>query len=427
MEMLLEYVRYALMFTVITTIGPNSVFWTILSMLRWTNEKLQPPQKSSGRFVNADVAVVIAAHNEEVALPSCLTAVLKLLPASQVFIGNDASTDKTKSVAKTYRCNIFSARKNVGKAKILVATIVHFKLYTRYKLVLFLDADSEIDIHYLEHALPLFDDPQVGVLAGHVISRPPSGSGLTGHAIHYYRVRLYAMVQWLLKFGQTWKFLNVTFVAPGFASLYKSSVLRQLDIAAPGLVIEDINMTFEVHRKHLGRVAYSPKARCCTEDPASVRDYSKQVKRWTLGLWQAFSKQGLWKSKFCAALVLGQIEVLCFSVFVLALPAFTILSLIFALQHVPWSSGGGADSLMHFVPLALFIGADVATSLLVALALRDVWIFIFSPTFWLFRLIDAYWALATILMTFYVKSDGRWVSPTRQAARSKKVDSHVHS
>ena len=414
--MLPEFVRYALMLMVVASIGPNSVFWTTFGLLRWANEKLQQGQISSNRYVNADVAVVIAAHNEEVALPVCLTAVLKLLPAAQIYIGNDASTDETKAVAKSYRCKVYSAAKNVGKAKVLVATIRHFKLCTKYKLVLFLDADSEIDINYLEHALPLFEDPQVGVLAGHVVSRPPSGSTVFGFAIHYYRVRLYVMVQWLLKFGQTWKFLNVTFVAPGFASVYRSSVLKQLDIAAPGLVIEDINMTFEVHRKNLGRVAYSPRAKCCTEDPASVRDYSKQVKRWTLGLWQAFANQGLWTSKFCAALVLGQIEVLCFSVFILALPVFTIFSLIVGGQNVLWSPVGGAHSLMHLLPLALFIGADVAISLLVAIALRDVWIFLYSPFFWLFRLIDAYWALATIVMTFYIKSDGRWISPTRQVA-----------
>jgi poly-beta-1,6-N-acetyl-D-glucosamine synthase len=416
-EVLPEIVQYVLVLMVIAAVGPNSVFWAAIGLLRLADEKLCPRQVSGRQYANEDVAVVIAAHNEEVALPACLAAVLKLLPAEQIFIGNDASTDATKAVAKNHRCKVYTARKNVGKAKVLEATIQHFDLCTKYKLVMFLDADSEIDGHYLEYALPVFEDPQVGVLAGHVISRPPSRSGLHGLAIHYYRVRLYAMVQWLLKFGQTWKFLNVTFVAPGFASVYRSSVLRQLEIAAPGLVIEDINMTFEVHRKNLGRVAYSPRASCCTEDPASIRDYSKQVKRWTLGLWQAFASQGLWASRFCAALVLGQIEVICFSIFVLALPVFTIFSLIIGGQHVLWSPVDGPHSLSYLLPLALFIGADIATSLLIAIVLRDVWIFLYSPFFWLFRLIDAYWALATIVMTFYVKSDGRWISPTRQVAR----------
>ncbi len=43
--------------------------------------------------------------------------------------------------------------------------------------------------------------------------------------------------------------------------------LREINISRSGLVIEDFNMTFEVHRKRLGIVAYTPGARCSTEDP----------------------------------------------------------------------------------------------------------------------------------------------------------------
>jgi poly-beta-1,6-N-acetyl-D-glucosamine synthase len=409
-----EVIQNVLILLAIAVVGPNCVFWSFSGLMRFVDSRFSSPKPSALKYSTMDVAVVIAAHNEELALPSCLAAILKLLPAAQIFIGNDASRDATAVIGAKFGCNIYTSPTNVGKARVLDATIRRFDLCNRFTLVLFLDADSEIDTHYLENALPQFEDPQVAVLAGHVISRRPLGTGLFSSAIHYYRVRLYAMVQYLFKFGQTWKLMNVTFVAPGFASTYRSSVLKQLNITAPGLVIEDINMTIEVHRKKLGRVEYSPNVRCCTEDPANVRDYSKQVKRWTLGLWQAIANQGLWSSKFCVALVLGQIEIIFFSIFILGLPLFAAANLISGGHSVVWFPINAEFHLASpFLPLAMFIVSDIAMSVVVAIFLRDFWLLVFSPFFLLFRFIDAFWTLATIVMTFYVKSDGRWNSPTR--------------
>ena len=98
---------------------------------------------------------------------------------------------------------------------------------------------------------------------------------------------------------------NVTFVAPGFARAYRASVLEKIEISSSGLVIEDINMTFQVHKAALGKVVYSPYVKCSTEDPASLSDYSRQVRRWNLGLWQTIKRQGIWPSKFWLALGLA--------------------------------------------------------------------------------------------------------------------------
>ena len=53
---------------------------------------------------------------------------------------------------------------------------------------------------------------------------------------------------------------NVVSIVPGFASMYRTRILGRHRHRAPGLAIEDYNMTFEVHAKNLGRIAFHPGA-----------------------------------------------------------------------------------------------------------------------------------------------------------------------
>ena len=86
-------------------------------------------------------------------------------------------------------------------------------------------------------------------------------------------------------------------------------------------------MTFEVQRKGLGRVAYSPRARCSSEDPFTLNDYRKQVQRWYLGFWQTVRRHGFWPSRFWLSLGGLLAELMLISLFALALPFAAILYL----------------------------------------------------------------------------------------------------
>ena len=78
---------------------------------------------------------------------------------------------------------------------------------------------------------------------------------------------------------------------PGFASLYRTDVLGEIEIDPPGLVIEDFNMTFEVYQQaRWGGSASRSTAVAVTQDPYTLRDYTRQTKRWALGLWQTVSR-----------------------------------------------------------------------------------------------------------------------------------------
>jgi biofilm PGA synthesis N-glycosyltransferase PgaC len=282
-------------------------------------------------------------------------------------------------------------------------------------VVLILDADAQPTPNYLEHALPLFDDPEVAAVAGHATAvwyshRLPRPSMLCVA----YRVRLYRVTQALMRYGQTWKHSNVSFIVPGFASMYRCSVLPHIDIDAPGLIIEDFNMTFELHHKRLGKIAYSPKACGFSHEPLGLRDYVRQVRRWYLGFWQTIRRHGFWPSAFWLSLGTFVVEMLLQSVACLLVPLL-----------LAWFTFGPAEPVTLWLPqmgevevtaMDLWIGVfllDYFITFLVSTVEKKRILLLYGLGFPLLRWIDAFLFLYTLPLAFAEKSDGRWVSPRR--------------
>jgi len=277
----------------------------------------------SGELLTIEhVAVLMAAHNEEVVIDDSLAAITALVPPGNVHVVSDASTDATVALARQHGVNVIETAVNVGKAGALEEGILAFGLLERFRLVLLLDADTRLDPGYFAAALPVFDDPRVVAVAGCAHSNwHTPGLSFLGRLVTAHRSRIYALTQRLLKYGQTWRRTNATHIVPGFASLYRTAVLPHISINPRGLVIEDFNMTFEVYRKRLGLVGFTVAAKAVTQDPASVRDYIKQTKRWALGLWQTVRRHGLHLDLLSAMLCVLLLELLTASLSFLALPA----------------------------------------------------------------------------------------------------------
>jgi cellulose synthase/poly-beta-1,6-N-acetylglucosamine synthase-like glycosyltransferase len=78
---------------------------------------------------------------------------------------------------------------------------------------------------------------------------------------------------------------GVITVAPGCASTYRGNVLQNLEWSG-GTLVEDMDLTLQVHRKRLGAIVYARDAIVFTQDPQRVRDYVGQITRWYSGTWQ---------------------------------------------------------------------------------------------------------------------------------------------
>jgi cellulose synthase/poly-beta-1,6-N-acetylglucosamine synthase-like glycosyltransferase len=287
----------------------------------------------------------------------------------------------------------------------------HYKLLTRYKALIINDADVEIDKNYLKKALPFFKDKKVAAVAPHGVTRWRN-YGLWQTLFIAYRIRLWRVIQIGMRFGQTWKFTNVTFIVPGSLSFYRTSVLKKLEIDAPNLIIEDFNMTFELHKKKLGRIAYSPSIFGIHQDPYSLKDYVKQVRRWELGFWQTVRRNGIWPSLFWFSTGAFILELSIFAAFLLSVP---ILLIWFALNSFQPLNVPLVATRLTIIDLAIGLFAmDYLTTIIAVIAEKKPLLLLYGPGFIFLRYIDAFIHLYTLPLAFIVKSKGTWASPKRK-------------
>ncbi len=397
-----------------TLAGYNFSFWLIVGGIRYCYERFFPQKergqgKPSATLTPKEVAAIIPAHNEAQSIERTIKALLKVVPKSNIYVASDASTDETVSVARTLGARVTDIHPNRGKAGVIVYTLKKYKLLSRFKAILINDADVEIDRHYLIRAIPLLSDPAVAAIAPHGMTRWKN-YGIWEMLFISYRVRLWRVIQLGMRFGQTWKFTNASYIVPGSLCLYRSRVLKKIQIDAPGLIIEDFNMTFELHKKRLGRIAYHPSIFGLHQDPYNLGDYIKQVTRWNLGFWQTVKKNGIWPSFFWLSTGSFLIELILYALFLLSLPALLIL---IAQNHfTPIPFFGQKLSLAD-----IFIGVfamDYFTTLLAAFWEKKAIVALYGPAFIILRIIDAFLFLYTLPLAFVTKSSGTWVSPKRR-------------
>ncbi|MDO8510011.1 MAG: glycosyltransferase family 2 protein [bacterium] len=364
------------------------------------------------RIPRERIAALIAAHNEELTIGDTLRSLCAILPASNIYVGNDGSTDATSAIVRSHGINVLDISPNQGKAKALVGTLNHWQLLDRYDAILFLDADSRVDKNFLKEAVPLLDDERFVAVAGHEKSQwfdhlfPRRAMYPTA-----YRIKLWRLLQYGIKFGQTSTLLNATPIAPGGSSLYRTSALKHIRIDEPGLLIEDFNMTFQVYHKKLGKIAFTPRAFILDQEPYTLRDYAKQVKRWYVGYWQTFFRHGAWPSWFWFANFVFTLEMFLYALaIVLWLP---LAILIFAARGFePFFLPYLGEISFTGLAVGIFL-ADYLMTVFVALIERKPMLLVYGLGFFVIRYIDAAIYLTSIPGSIYLQSEGMWKSPAR--------------
>jgi len=414
----------------ILLLGVSLSFWTLVGatrrVLEWAGRHRRPggPCRLSAK----DVAVLIPARNEELVISATIQSVLKLVRPGNIHVIADGCDDDTAVIALSYGLNVLEVNPARGKAAGIEAAVEHFDLPAHFAVLLVVDADTELDEHYLDRGLPLFDDEEVVAVAGYARTswRPDELSPL-GRFLVAYRTRLYAVMQWL-KYGQTWRWTNLTAIVPGFASMYRTWVLWVIDLNPPGLVIEDFNMTFELHHKRLGRIAFRPDVSATTQDPDNLGDYYRQITRWQLGLWQTVRRHGLWPSWFCLALGGFLLEVVLASAALLLLAGMLVLAPLADLGHAvaPWGWLAALDHQLDArVPLLgvlLFVLLpDYLLTCLAAIGMRRPSLLLYGVGFLFVRLLDAAVMLWTLPKAWWTRSSGLWTSPGRRPAAADLV------
>ena len=412
-------------------LGISITFWVLVGLLRYASERLQKlkrgKRRSRNRFKASQIAALLPAHNEGLIIGRTIQALKKSLDAKQIYVCSDGSADKTYRRARMKGVHVSNLVPGRGKAKALVYLLKRYRLFERYKLIFIVDADTRIDKECVKRALPLFNDPQTGVVfATSQIIWPQHIIPKLRYYFIAYRDRLNRILQYGLIYGQTWKYTNVNYVIPGFATIYRSDILSKLEIDTPGLLIEDFNLAFQMHKKKLAKIGFSHSLIGWDQYPDNLVDYCKQILRWNIGFFQTVRRNGVWPSFFWVTLGVFSAEVLLHSLFILLLPII-ILTPNFSIPPIgsgifgAYFSGILSPLLFGEISVAdIFIGVfvvDYLVTVLIGLLSKKPQFLFYGLFFFFMHYVVSVILLASIIPGFFHSSSGRWVSPKRQAIR----------
>ena len=223
-------------------------------------------------------AVLIAAHNEEPVIEATLESVLVSYPAADIYVFDDASTDRTAALAREYlpASNVLTQTTNVGKSRGLEYALREAIFPADYEFVSIVDADTTMEPAFRRESLAAMEDERVICVAGHVKSRPDGMASV-------YRAWLYFV--WQTFFKRVQSALNAVSIAPGCGSTWRTSALRQIRFDHR-MSTEDFHLSIAAHRLRLGLIRYVPGAVVWTQDPPTVRSFLHQTFRWSRAWWE---------------------------------------------------------------------------------------------------------------------------------------------
>jgi cellulose synthase/poly-beta-1,6-N-acetylglucosamine synthase-like glycosyltransferase len=298
-----------------------------------------------------DVTVLIPAHNEENVIVQTVSSVLDANTKNlQIIVVNDGSTDRTgelldENFGADSRVHIIH---QVNRGKSAALSLAMSQAQT--KIVVTIDADTEIEPDAISKLLRHFSDPRVGAVAGNV------KVGNRTRWLTRWQALEYITSQNMEK--RAFDLLNCITVVPGALGAWRTEAIEAAGGITSDTVAEDADLTIAIRR--LGwRISYDEEAIAWTEAPETPGALIRQRFRWTFGTLQSFWKHRdtLLRPKYGT---LGWIALPNIFVFQLVLPLISpIIDLMFLGSLALWGVGQ-----LHIARLPqLWTTADVQRSL----------------------------------------------------------------
>lgn len=228
------------------------------------------------------IAFLVPAYNEETVISSTIKYLLKIAPKEDIYVVDDGSKDNTAAVAKKQISNVLTI-KNGGKACAISSGIEKFKLTNTYGYIMPVDADTILSPNLPKVVEKVFSNDKNKKVVAVVCKVVGRDTSLTTS----YRMWEYEISQAIYKSAQS--VINSITVNPGCSTVYRAELFNKIKFPTRTMT-EDMDMTFLIHRKKLGKIVYTPKAIVITQDPKTIKEFLKQIDRWYTGFWQCILK-----------------------------------------------------------------------------------------------------------------------------------------
>lgn len=348
------------------------------------------------------LAVLIPAYNEEKVLPNTLSHLVKQVDPRDIYVVSDQSTDATEDIARSFNVKVLRNKVRSGKTLGIENAFKHFKIFSRYKYSMVLDADTYPLDHFFERIFERFNNKGIACVCGQVLTQSER------NIFVYYRSLSYFV--WQNLFKNLCSIFDAVSIAPGTGSVYKTSVLRKIKLDRK-IFIEDFDMTYQVHRKKLGRILYESKAKIVTQDPDNFHDYVKQLTRWQIGQYQTMRKHNVpFKLRPLDVSVMALILVDILHIFsvLIVIPALVVYFVLF-----------GEINFYNPIFLSIFLDMWIFAGIgfMQFLSTGSIATFVLSPILWLFQYLNIYTTIKALHQTFFANVYGAWISPARRVAR----------
>ena len=269
------------------------------------------------------VSVIIAGHNEEHAVESCIRSLWEQsLQPDEIIVVSDGSTDKMKRVLgellnKRLIQGAYSTDLRAGKS----AATNLAERHATGDILVNVDCDCSFDRHALKHIVRPFINPRIGAVSGNILVRNYADTIITS----------FQAIEYLISISlgkQANGLIDQVSCASGAFSAFRREALRRVGGLDAGGG-EDLDVTLRL-RQAGWKIDFSASAICYTDAPDTLTALINQRFRWErdairlryrkhVDLMNPFSKQfNLWE-------LLHQLEFLVFNILgALALPFYCL-------------------------------------------------------------------------------------------------------
>jgi len=226
------------------------------------------------------ISILIPCHNEEVSIAACLESCIKQSrPAEEIIVINDGSTDNSLAIIKAFLPKIKIVNVHEATGNKSYAQEIGLK-YVNTDIFIATDGDTLLDKDFVKNIEKDFYKKEVAAVGGYVKS-------LRYNWLTSCRAYDYCIGQNLNKLAQD--LMNFIFVIPGAAGAFRKKVFDKYIKFNHDTLTEDLDFTYELHKKGM-KIKFDTKAIVYTQDPANLKSYLNQMRRWYGGGWQNLIK-----------------------------------------------------------------------------------------------------------------------------------------
>lgn len=266
---------------------------------------------------NMRISILIPCYNEELTIEKCLFSCLnQTRRADEIIVVDDSSTDKTPEILEKFGSfiKVVRTQKNTGNKSYAQEYGLQF---VTGDIFIATDGDTILQKDFIETIEKDMQDNFVASVAGYVKS-------LKNNWITSCRALDYAIGQNIDKVAQDC--MNVIFIVPGAAGAFRTNIFREKIKFDHDTLTEDLDFTYRLHKAGC-KIKFNKKAICYTQDPATLKEYINQMRRWFCGGWQNLLKHfaSVKSPRMVLELSFIYIEGLFFSALTIVLPFINLL------------------------------------------------------------------------------------------------------